>query len=237
MRCPFPLSTLVLFTFFLPSCASAYEDYALEEGMSCNVCHKDTRTFLLTPRGREYKHNGYSFKVKVAPLVTPKPGSKKTRLRGPRTPVTSPIKQLMTRSNQVLQETSRTVAQGYYERAARAAGELQELAGKIEGSYRSDRSATADLARLLRNAAFRLERTLRTEGDRRPDLAPLHLGRVVGACLRCHLLEGISQEEWSRDQDPSGHAPRLHRHRPDARTPRPEGPLPSRSRSWNEIRR
>jgi hypothetical protein len=226
---------LLLWLHVLP--AHAYEDYSVQEGMSCSVCHKDTRTYLLTPRGREYKRNGYSFTVKPTPLVTPKPGTPGARSMRQRTPVVMPLKQLMTRSSEVLQEASRTLAVGYYEKTAEAASELNELAGKIEAAYRPEGSAAKDLARLLRDACFRLERTLRTGEDSRPDFAPLQLGRVVTACLRCHHQEGISQEDWSRDRDPQGHGPRIHRHRPDSRSVRPEGALPSRARNWNGIRR
>lgn len=234
---PLSLALGALLGSLVPPTSLAYEDYSLQEGMSCNVCHVDTRTFMLTPRGREYKRNGYSFEVKVSPTVTPKPGRGGSRAPAIRTPVEAPLKQLMQRSAEVLREAAGTLAMGDYEEAAETAAELQELAGKIEANYRAERSSAADLSRQFRDAAFQLERTLRTGAERRPDFAPLHLGRVVKACLRCHHLEGFSKEDWSRDRDPFGHAPRIHRHRPDARSPRPEGALPSRARNWNGVRR
>lgn len=230
---------MLLWLAALASPSWSYEDYSLQEGMSCSVCHVDTRTFLLTPRGREYKRNGYSFEVKPSQPDPSLPGDGRRPGSTPaiRTPVKMPLVQLMTRASQVLQDASRTLAMGHYEKAAEAAAELQDLAGKIEGAYGAEGRAASDLARLLRDACFQLERTLRTGEERRPDFAPLHLGRVVGACLRCHHLEGISQEDWSRDRDPQGHGPRIHRHRPDSPSQRPEGAIPSRARNWNGNRR
>lgn len=218
-----------------PQAARAYEDYALREGMRCSACHEDTRTFVLTERGRDYVRNGYRFDVAApTPPLTPRPTPAPA---APPATTGSPMKQLMTRAQEVLEEASRTLALGYYERATRAASELQDLAGKIEAQYRADSRAAGDMARTMRDAAFQLERTLRTDAERRVKLAPLGLSRVLGACLRCHVVEGFSQEDWSRDPGEHGHRGLGERHRPESSTRRPEGAIPSRARRWTGTRR
>lgn len=217
----------------------SYEDYALSEGLRCSACHQDEETFLLTDRGREYKANGYSFDPPPAATMQPKVPEARTSPRVRSTPVPEADTQVMRRAEQVFQDAARAVAMGHYERAAVAAGELQELAGKMEGHRRAQRRVAADLAAVTRDAAFRLERTLRTGGDRRPQMAPLMLGRVAGSCLRCHVSAGISTESWSRDasRPEVAHGDPHQRHRPHSRSARPEGALPSGRRSWDGERR
>lgn len=227
-----------LLGLLLATPGTAYEDYALSEGLRCSACHQDEETFLLTKRGREYKANGYSFEVPKATTMDPKAPK---RPKGPppaeirSRPVPEADTQVMRRAEQVLQDAARAVALGHYERAAVAAGELQDLAGKMEGHRRALRTAAADLAAVTRDAAFQLERTLRTGGDRRPQMAPLMLGRVTGACLRCHVSAGLSTEDWSRDatRPEVAHGAPRQRHRPHSRSGRPEGPLPSGRRNWD----
>lgn len=224
----------------LAASASAYEDYALSEGLRCSACHQDEETFLLTDRGREFKANGYSFDSPPAATMRPKGPSKGPVGPGVRAePVPEADVQVMRRAEQVLQDAARAVALGHYERAAVAASELQDLAGKMQAHRRALRTAAADLAAVTRDAAFELERVLRTGGDRRPQMAPLMLGRVTGACLKCHLSAGISTEDWSRDasQPEVAHDDPRQRHRPHSRSGRPEGALPSRRRDWDGDRR
>lgn len=175
--------------------ARGFEEYAQRELLSCDSCHasRDDRA-VLNDRGIEYRLNGYTFPVRPGPadpgpeptpLMTPLPRGRPRSLAGH-----------AARATAVLEETAGSLAEGRYSRATEGAARLQNLAGMIEGELRGSRSGLADLARNLRDAAFRLERTLRVMGPRRAELAPVHLMHVLKSCLACHTAAGLAEDDW-----------------------------------------
>ncbi len=211
--------------------AFAYEDFSRREGMRCAECHVDLTGFGLTDRGKEYKLNGYSFPSSTpAPTApaTPDPTDVAVSV-DPRT--MTPMKSVMRRTREALWITVEAVADGRYGAAVEGAKKLHDLGGRIEGHLRSAGRGNADTARALRDAAYRLERTLRTGGDRRLALAPIQVGQIVGTCLTCHAIEGLTDESFrlaGPREEPSG---------PDAIGVRPETPLPRRERGATGSRR
>lgn len=171
----------------------AYQDFARREGLSCSACHSNEVDFALTAKGTEYKDNGYRFEVRRATPATPSPTDQVAAV-DPRT--VTPLVRGMRRSQDALKVTASALAEGRYGAAVEGARRLQDLAGRFEGHYRAGRRAAADQARVMRDAAYRLERTLRAGGTRRVSVAPIQLGQVMGACLNCHVQEGLTEEDW-----------------------------------------